>query len=353
MALESYLGQFIDFTVPQLNAMAGWIRTWDSYHQHPITVHPEGNSPGVYSAILSTGAAGDWLDAVSYYAHAVEDGTPGNANIPFDSAEPHQYDKGVEVLRAIFSAPPYNRRAVISVDEQGHHLLGASGRDSATPYSASSPYISYLASPAGRRRLALYDILFSGGNLEWYGGYGMLMDGFDACGNMLLAGTNHGGGDVSIEEFRSREELWAQTGVARRFLLGFPYWEAVPNDTVRIVGEKHDGPSLPPYGALWGQAQVFERVTPSGSPDQTFHLVYYPDVSAPSDLGSIDLSYTTTSTSFSFRLFRPDTGVPVTPTIYLTSTGGGTHNLASSLFPGGAGWPSMVTPDLIMIVVRL
>lgn len=179
----------------------------------------------------------------------------------------------------------------------------------------------------------------------------MLMDGFDTCGIMLPSAESNGGGDVTIEEFRSREELWAQTGVAWRLLSSFTFWEAVPNDTVRITGERNDSSTAVPYGPLWGQAQVFERIALPNTQDQTFHLIYYPDVSAPADLGSIDLSYPAQATSFSIRFFRPDTGAAVTPTLYATA-GMGALSLAI-LFPGGAGWPTMVTPDLIIVVVRL
>jgi len=40
------------------------------------------------------------------------------------------------------------------------------------------------------RRRVLYDVLFSGGNIEWY--FGFARDG----------------GDISVEDFRSRQAMW-------------------------------------------------------------------------------------------------------------------------------------------------
>ena len=42
------------------------------------------------------------------------------------------------------------------------------------------------------RRRALYDVYFSGGNIEWYLGYFPLPPG----------------GDLRTEDFRTREEMW-------------------------------------------------------------------------------------------------------------------------------------------------
>lgn len=52
------------------------------------------------------------------------------------------------------------------------------------------------------RQQVLYDVLFSNGNIEWYGGYHSLPLG----------------GDLRLENFRTREEMWGYSRIAREFL---------------------------------------------------------------------------------------------------------------------------------------
>lgn len=74
------------------------------------------------------------------------------------------------------------------------------------------------------RKEILYDVLFSGGNIEWYAGYHDLPLG----------------GDLNLENFRTREAMWAAMRHARRFLEeNTPFWQMVPADAL-LVGEAQD-----------------------------------------------------------------------------------------------------------------
>lgn len=65
------------------------------------------------------------------------------------------------------------------------------------------------------RKEILYDVLFSGGNIEWYMGYHDLPVG----------------GDLNLEDFRTRAEMWAYARHARRFLEEHtPFWLMAPAD---------------------------------------------------------------------------------------------------------------------------
>jgi hypothetical protein len=66
------------------------------------------------------------------------------------------------------------------------------------------------------RKTILYDAFFSGaGGVEWYAGYHDLPIG----------------GDLNLEDFRTREEMWAYARHARRFLEeNVPFWLMAPAD---------------------------------------------------------------------------------------------------------------------------
>jgi len=67
------------------------------------------------------------------------------------------------------------------------------------------------------RKEVLYDILFSGGNLEWYLG---------AQGLPL-------GGDLHIEDFRTRNAMWIYSRIARELLeQEFEFWHMEPADSL-------------------------------------------------------------------------------------------------------------------------
>jgi len=81
------------------------------------------------------------------------------------------------------------------------------------------------------RRRILYDVLFSGGNIEWYFGFGGLPLG----------------GDITVEDFRTREAMWTQSLHARRLMENnLPFHRMQPMDNL-VSGENQD----------FGGAEVF------------------------------------------------------------------------------------------------
>ncbi|MFK7853743.1 MAG: DUF5060 domain-containing protein [Granulosicoccus sp.] len=82
-----------------------------------------------------------------------------------------------------------------------------------------------------RRKQIMYDVFFSGGNIEWYFGY-----------NPLPAG-----GDVNAGDFRIREPMWQQMRYAREMMQNeLPFWRMEPADSL-ISGEDN----------AYGGAEVF------------------------------------------------------------------------------------------------
>ncbi len=292
-----------EFFPGELRAMAEWIERWDAYADHPITVHTDpvrsnsNNGLDLYTQILS-GAGGDWLDATSFQIHAGEVG--GGAAIDYDypanqrSFGSNIYGDTVQNMSTIFANA--GRKGVIDVDEQGSPQFGSSGRHE-DPAEVNQ-WLSWGASPNGRRRLVLYQALFSGGGIEFYFG-----------GSESTQFPEYGGGDHVANEFRSRGKLWESCFVARRVLTVVPeFWTMVPNHD-RVSGE---------YGSFMGQALVFENADLSAGRGLNYHAVYYPQIrekdllSSPVVLGTIDMAHTAGSgISYSVTCYDPVTGVPI------------------------------------------
>jgi len=123
------------------------------------------------------------------------------------------------------------------------------------------------------RLKALYDVLFSGGHIEFYMGYFPLPVG----------------GDLRVEDFRTREEMWDYASYARRLMEDhLPFWEMEPMDEL-VQGET--------IAADGGGAEVFAK------PGDTY-AIYYPTASAT---GTLDL--TGFPGPFEKRWFDPRNGV--------------------------------------------
>jgi len=121
------------------------------------------------------------------------------------------------------------------------------------------------------RKQALYDVYFSGGNIEWYFGFLPLPPG----------------GDVNLEDFRTRESMWTFMRHAREFMeSNLPFWQMQPDDSL-VTGESQD----------FGGAEVFAL------PGQVYSI-YLP--SATSD-ANIDLSFES-GVEYQQRWFNPETG---------------------------------------------
>ena len=122
------------------------------------------------------------------------------------------------------------------------------------------------------RKRVLYDVYFSGGNIEWYAGYHDLPLG----------------GDMRMEDFSTRETMWTYMAHARRFLqIYVPFWQMSPNDEL-LTGEAGD----------YGGGEVFAKAGDT-------YAVYLP---AANPSGTLDLSGASPSDDFETRWYNPRTG---------------------------------------------
>jgi len=289
------------FTMQEIEGIAAWLTRWDAYHAHPVTIHTDSNEYSIYDTILSQASGSPrapWLQATSLHLDANEAqhlGSTGWQAPPSPHvADYHRYSDFVEGARALFashSPPGVVRRVVIDVDEPGGWVRGASGYSDFNTRFDDASYSSVLASAEGRRRTALYDILFSGGNVDWYAGWRTTT----SHGTTYIGNERHGGNDVSLEEFRSRELLWTYSRHAAARLRSVPFWLGVPNDA-RVTGEIDDGST----GQDYGGAEVFEHATTGGPAHANFHLVYYPTahMNGAPDFGAVDMSYIANSARY-------------------------------------------------------
>lgn len=118
------------------------------------------------------------------------------------------------------------------------------------------------------RRRILYPVYFSGGNIEWYMGYHNLPVG----------------GDINLENFRTRETMWRYTWYARQFMMeNLPFWEMMPQDQLLNIND-----------ASRGAGEVFTK------PGQIY-AVYMP-------LPGGSLNLTAAPGLFTMRWFQPNTG---------------------------------------------
>lgn len=120
------------------------------------------------------------------------------------------------------------------------------------------------------RKRVLYDVLFSGGNIEWYFGFG---------GPPL-------GGDVTLEDFRTRESMWTWSRHARNFMQdALPFWRMQPADSL-VSGENGD----------FGGAEVLASIG-------DLYAIYLPNAS-----GNPGLSLAGESRRWEVRWFNPESG---------------------------------------------
>lgn len=227
LGIKWNLGEENDFPVDVLEDMATWLDWLDPY-DHPIAVHNH---------------VGDFSD----YYHFAGD--------PLFSATSIQYGADqagalVEKWREVSANA--GRPWVIDMDENapaGEGLTDANHHD--------------------LRKRVLWDVYLSGGNIEWYLGYHSLPLG----------------GDVKLEDFRTREAMWNFMRHARAFLEALPFWEMEPADGL-LSGES----------SSYGGAEVFAK------PGEVY-AIYLPDAS----LGGV-LDLTQTTGKFAGRWFDPREG---------------------------------------------
>lgn len=120
------------------------------------------------------------------------------------------------------------------------------------------------------RRRVLYDVLFSGGNVEWYFGFGGPIPG----------------GDITVEDFRTRETMWNQSRFARELMeRELPFNRMQPMDNL-VSNENLD----------FGGAEVF------AAPNEIY-AVYLPNAS-----GNAQLQLPSSTSTWRLRWFNPVSG---------------------------------------------
>jgi hypothetical protein len=264
LALKWNLGEESDYSIPQLEAMSAYLDAVDPY-DHPIAVHTYVDDFTDYYAML-----GDPAFAVT--------------SIQYSNGLAGQYVEDWRELSAAAGQP-----WVVDMDENGTAAVGVSDQNA----------------PQFRKEV-LYDVLFSGGNLEWYLG---------AQGLPL-------GGDLNIEDFRTRAAMWTYSRIARELLeQEFEFWHMEPADAL-----------LTNEAGSYGGGEVF------AFQNRDF-AIYLPSAASG---GLLDLS-SAPGALFSVRWFDPRLGVYAGPSTLID--GGGQRWLGSA--------PSAITEDWVVVVKRV
>ncbi|MEM7111561.1 MAG: DUF5060 domain-containing protein [Chloroflexota bacterium] len=227
LALKWNLSEENVFTLPEINAFTDYLQALD-WSRHPLTLHTP-------------------LDDFRMYEQIVGDPRFATTSIQYRERDANDH---VEMwrVRSAQQGWPW----VIDMDENSPAGTGL------TPDNADE-----------LRQHILYDVYFSGGNIEWYLGYHELPLG----------------GDIRLEDFRTREAMWRYMWYARRFMQeNLPFWEMEPADEL-LVGES----------LAEGAGQVFAK------PNEIY-AIYLPNASPSGDL------IVANSAAFTRQWYDPRTG---------------------------------------------
>ncbi len=263
LAIKWNLSEECVYSVADSESFAGYIQSVDPY-DHPIGFHS-------YS-LPQSGDNPDWSAVL------------GDSRFATNSIQANVSYTGDHVERWRQDSAAAGRKWVVEVDEITTGLTDVNAE--------------------ALRARGLYDVLFSGGGIEWYFGYFSLPLG----------------GDLRAEDFRTRESMWRYGWYARSFMEGnLPFWEMEPNDSL-VSGEAlhSDGTG----------AEVFLKA------DDTY-AIYFP---VASSTGTLDLSAATGT--FQRRWYDPATGFfsGTADTIF----GGGLVTLGSPPFSPGQDWVMLI-----------
>ncbi len=227
-AIKWTISEENDYTPGALRNFASFIGDLDSY-DHPITFHNFPNDFAEYHAVLGE----EEFSATAFQFN------------------PNQIGDQVEQWRELSTQA--GRPWLLHADEHTPWNDGAQNNTS-----------------NDIRKRILYDVLFSGGQIEWYAGFHDLPLG----------------GDLNLEDFRTRSLVWEDTRVAREFLEeNTPFWRMEPADHL-LNGES----------TMWGGGEVFMA-------EGEVYAIYLGD---GSPAGSLNLN--ATSGTFNLRWFNPRTG---------------------------------------------
>ncbi len=193
LAIKWNLSEENEYSITQLQEFAAYIDALD-WNNHQIAVHTH-------------------LDDTSDYPHLLGDQKFTNTSIQYTSDMANILIDSWRVYSAN-SGHPW----VLDMDEN---------------YTSLSSW-----NEDALRVDVLYPVYFSGGNIEWYLGYH----------NLPL------GGDLNLEDFRTREKMWRYTRYARNFIShNLPFWQMNPHDTL-LNGEnisRGDGQVLAKPGQVY------------------------------------------------------------------------------------------------------
>ena len=249
LAIKWNMGEEPNFDLPLIKQMANYLLNVDPY-DHPVAFHTH-------------------VDSFGDYAYSVGDPLFSATSIQYSNDQAGDHVEDWRENSAAAGIP-----WVIDMDENGTPEDGVSDTNADQ-----------------MRKQVLYDVLFSGGNVEWYlGSKGLPL-----------------GGDQSIEDFRSRAPMWRYSRYAREFIEAqFQFWLMEPSDHL-LSGES----------TAWGGGEVLGH-------DGWEYGVYLPNASLGATL---DLS-NASQTPFQIRWFNPREGhYEGTPTV---KTGGAPIALGSA-----------------------
>ncbi|MFT7169048.1 MAG: hypothetical protein ACI80K_002184, partial [Paracoccaceae bacterium] len=253
-----------DFSLSQLQQFASFISSQD-YNESTIAIHNNPNDLALFQALASN----PLFDT---------------ASLQFD---PNQADSQVEFVRELTAQA--GRPWVVDADEQGPWQTG----------------VTDLNTTDTRKRI-LYDALFSGGGVEFYFGYHPLPLG----------------GDLSVEDFSTREGIWTAVKHARAFMEGqLPFWDMTPDDSL-VRNES----------GAFGGAEVFAKAG-------EVYAIYYPNTT---NAGQLNLG--SNAELYFVEWFNPRTGEFVGDRAAL-GTGGGWKNLGAPPADPSNDWVALVRPQ--------
>ena len=251
-----------EFSVNELTEIADFIRAW-SFFQHPIAVHTDPNDQTIFQQILQNSRDPSWLTSASLQVH-------------------RNYAPATESARQLFEN--FNRVAVVDLDEIGTDISGL------TPGNQDF-----------MRRSILWDVMISGGNMAWYCGYH----------------AEPVGGDIRLEDFRTRDEMWNWTRHARQLVESVPFWRMSPADHL-VTGEV--------LSSRFGEAEVF-------ADPGLVYVIYFPE---SVNTGSIDLRSVPSNARFLGAWYDPRTGEFTGRTSWIQ--GGGVRDLPDAPNPDWNDW---------------
>ncbi|QDV07528.1 hypothetical protein Poly30_30540 [Planctomycetes bacterium Poly30] len=250
-----------DFSVSMLQQFASYISTIDA-NDSTISIHNNPNDLALFQAL----AANPDFDG---------------ASLQFD---PNLAAGQVEAVRQWTAQT--GRPWIVDADEQGPWQTGLTDQNATLT-----------------RKQILYDALFSGGGVEFYFGYHALPLG----------------GDLSVEDFGTREEMWRSVKHARSFMeQNLPFWDMTPNDG--LVRNEN---------GAYGGAEVFAKLG-------EIYAIYYPNASAT---GQVNLGGNTGL--YFVEWFNPRTGAFEGSRVPL-GVGGGWKNIGPPPANASDDWVALV-----------